>query len=192
MAKKITLCYSCNSAYEPDGWVGLCGRKCYHDITQELSPFITGDVSELSHKLIKYFLKFPDGGSLSIDNDIELYMQNVLAEKDTRPYSKEIRLMEQDIPTQEKPKHCKRVSWRQNIVDLCMCKCTICGENAEGSGWIDLCSRKCFHELGDLLCLYENGDVDEPDPRIINYFNLHPDGGAHGFYSKRISHCLKK
>ena len=65
-------------------------------------------------------------------------------------------------------------------------ECTMCGADAEGSGWKDLCCRGCYYDLRELLCAYESGAVTVPDGRVVAYFSANPDGGGHWFEPEQI------
>jgi len=58
-------------------------------------------------------------------------------------------------------------------------------------GWDSLCNRTCYYGITDLLTKYNNGEVSEPDPKIIKYFTKHPDS-SHSFFSEKILSYLKQ
>jgi len=59
--------------------------------------------------------------------------------------------------------------------------CMFCGvANAETDGWADLCDRRCFYNMRELLNAYEGGTVDVPDQKVVDYFTKNPNPG-HAF-----------
>jgi hypothetical protein len=63
--------------------------------------------------------------------------------------------------------------------------CMFCGvANAETWGWVDLCDRGCFHDMLALSNSYEDGIVDVPDKKIVDYFTKNPDPG-HAFQTAK-------
>ena len=63
--------------------------------------------------------------------------------------------------------------------------CMFCGvANAETWGWVDLCDRGCFHDMLALSNSYEDGIVDVPDQKIVDYFTKNPDPG-HAFQTTK-------
>lgn len=83
------VCFSCGSGFYLNGWDGLCNSKCYRDITNLLTPSKNTDYLIIEEKLIKYFLKYPDGGSLYLSDKIKKYMEN-LSKDETEKYLEEI------------------------------------------------------------------------------------------------------
>lgn len=92
MSEKYGICYSCESVYKYNGWYGLCNKKCYHDLTHLYIPYEFGISSKMDSKLIKYFLKYPKGGSLYMIDAIQEYIDN-LSEEEINRYMKEINVM---------------------------------------------------------------------------------------------------
>ena len=66
--------------------------------------------------------------------------------------------------------------------------CAFCGNTAEQNGWVDLCNRKCFYGLNDLLCDFSSQIL--PDERCIKYFTKHPTS-EHSFNSEKIYKFIK-
>ena len=48
--------------------------------------------------------------------------------------------------------------------------CFYCSKISKWRGWDNLCNRTCYYGLCDLLNSYENGEVENPDERLIKYF----------------------
>ena len=69
--------------------------------------------------------------------------------------------------------------------------CMYCYKTQEYWGWVDLCSRSCYHGLTDLLNSYEKEEVSVPDRRLVRYFTKHPDP-AHSFFFDRLSQYIKE
>lgn len=65
-------------------------------------------------------------------------------------------------------------------------KCVACSSVFEAGGWTDLCNRRCYYAMCELLIGYETGQVDVPDSRVVEYFTRNPDGGGHMFSPSRI------
>jgi hypothetical protein len=64
--------------------------------------------------------------------------------------------------------------------------CIACRSSFEPSGWMDLCNRRCYYAMCDLLYDYETCKVDVPDARVVEYFTRNPDGGGHSFSPERV------
>jgi hypothetical protein len=64
--------------------------------------------------------------------------------------------------------------------------CFACGAHYEEWGWMDLCDRRCYYTMSDLLYAYESYQVAIPDQRLVRYFTRNPDGGSHSFFPQRI------
>jgi hypothetical protein len=64
--------------------------------------------------------------------------------------------------------------------------CFACGAHYEEWGWMDLCDRRCYYTMSDLLYAYESYQVAIPDQRLVRYFTRNPDGGGHSFFPQRI------
>ncbi len=121
-----------------------------------LHAYENGATEEPDPRVVDYFTKNPDGGNHAF------YPNWILKYIDN--------VLDEQTGYSDKPK----------------CACAVCGCCTEGSGWKDLCSRRCYRDMGDLLYAYENWDVDEPDPRVVDYFTKNPDGGNHAFFPNWI------
>ena len=72
-----------------------------------------------------------------------------------------------------------------------MQKCIYCGIVSTCTGWSNLCDRRCYYNLKDLLFDYESGSIETPDPRIVEYFTLNPDP-SHSFFFEKLKGFLSK
>ena len=68
--------------------------------------------------------------------------------------------------------------------------CIYCSKTSICSGWVSLCNRGCYYGICDLLYLYNDGKVSEPDPRIVEYFTKYPES-YHLFSDKKILAYIK-
>lgn len=48
-------------------------------------------------------------------------------------------------------------------------KCIACGKTGKPNGWDSLCNRVCYYTLRELFASFENDQVAQPDPRVIEY-----------------------
>lgn len=155
----------CGVSFEPSGWTGLCGRGCYYDLNGLFMDYEhdrTGEV-ELDPRVISYLQRFPDP-----DNSHAPFESD--APRVYERFRAYLHTLHGDAEEYE--------------ADEMLC--TMCGRNASGSGWTDLCSRSCYYDLRELLSAYETGAVDVPDERVSAYFRANPDGGGHWFVPDRI------
>ena len=69
--------------------------------------------------------------------------------------------------------------------------CIYCDKtHIDYTGWASLCNRTCYYGICNLLDKYNNGEVAEPDPRIVKYFSKHPIS-SHSFSDEKIRLYLK-
>lgn len=166
MSEQVSeTCFACGMPFYMNGWAGLCNRTCFFDMMGLLVLYQNDEVGEPHPQLVKYFLKYPDGGSLCWFEKIEKYIKDLTKEH------LELLLSEDEIEVEEEKG----------------CTCMICGEFSDDyTGWKDLCSRSCYYDMAELLYDYEEGRVEVPDMRVVQYFNVNPDGGGHTFYPDKI------
>jgi hypothetical protein len=69
-------------------------------------------------------------------------------------------------------------------------KCIYCDKTSPYWGWKDLCDRRCYYGLCDLLEAYESEKVAEPDPRIVTYFTKNPNP-SHSFIFNKLAAYIK-
>ncbi len=173
-------CFSCGKDYQPDGWVGLCGRRCYNDLC--LNGYSTSHAN-----LVKYFLEFGDTGNIQMSDADRLYIENLRpAERAVYTAYKIPKLSKILEPLQVPEETPVNYSSIHYFVEMTKCTCAFCGTNAHPDGWTDLCSRRCFRGLRDLLEEFEQGTVAVPDKRVVDYFRKHPDEGGHYFGAHKI------
>lgn len=53
------------------------------------------------------------------------------------------------------------------------------------NGWKDLCHRRCYYGMCDLITAYNSEPDEIPDPRIVTYFTMNPESG-HSFDDEKI------
>jgi len=58
--------------------------------------------------------------------------------------------------------------------------CAFCSQKFNYRGWEGLCDRSCYYKLNELIDVFEEGYVSEPDPRIVKYFSSY-SFFTHGF-----------
>ena len=64
-------------------------------------------------------------------------------------------------------------------------KCILCGKIGKYTGWESLCNRNCYYSLNDLFSSFENGFVDRPDARVIDYYTRYPNP-THSFNDDKV------
>jgi hypothetical protein len=68
--------------------------------------------------------------------------------------------------------------------------CILCDKVSPYRGWDGLCNRACYYELSKLLEAYENGEVFQPDPRVVKYFSVFTEH-SHSFVYEKVAEYLK-
>jgi hypothetical protein len=71
-------------------------------------------------------------------------------------------------------------------VDCIYCEKT----HTDYTGWTGLCNRSCYYGICDLLDKYNNGNIIEPDSKIVKYFTMYPEVG-HLFCNEKILLYIK-
>jgi hypothetical protein len=64
-------------------------------------------------------------------------------------------------------------------------KCIACGKTTTYNGWESLCNRNCYYTLGHLFNSFENEQVDQPDPRVVEYCKKYPKI-THAFNDEKV------
>jgi hypothetical protein len=68
-------------------------------------------------------------------------------------------------------------------------RCIYCSKTKVYSGWDNLCDRRCYYGLSELINAYENGVHTIPDGRVVLYFTKYPKP-SHSFCFDKVREFL--
>jgi hypothetical protein len=179
----LETCYACGKKYHPNGLIGLCSRQCCNELTLYSYSTSAYPNEPLNPNLVKYHLKFWNTGDIHLMEDVQLQIENLRPEELAFYNAYEISEANAIKPKEYPPQN-EEASPRYYFKDLP--KCGFCADLVHPLGWTDLCSRRCFYGLRNLLDSFEKGETSVPDDRVISYFDKHPDKGGHRFEAEKI------
>ena len=67
--------------------------------------------------------------------------------------------------------------------------CGFCNKTSTYSGWFNLCDRRCYYGICELLGVYNGDSSSEPDPRLVTYFSKGDPN--HSFDNHKILEYIK-
>jgi len=72
-------CAYCGTVGKYRGWMSLCNRRCYHELTDLLNAYETSTDTSLKpdDRLVQYFTKYPEPPHSFIFDKLQVYLSSI-------------------------------------------------------------------------------------------------------------------